>query len=120
METHDRSHGSRGAGKVLADLERERIPTVAQARADLLTREPEQKPEHAKEKAQEAVSLREEAQATPTQENAPGTPRRRFYAHARPRGMGHDSPPDDRAGADARTEPTHERHGWRWQIGKVD
>ena len=104
---------ARAVREKLADLERERIPTVAQARADLLTREPEQKPEHAKEKAQEAVSLREEAQATPTQENAPE------------RRAGGSMPTPDREAWDTtahqttapeRTpepEPTHERHGWR-------
>ncbi len=59
----------------LADLDREYIPTVAQARTDLLTCEPEQKPEHAKEMAQEAVSLREEPHRPPphrnTRQNAP-------------------------------------------------
>ena len=97
----------------LADLERERIPTVGQARADLLTRESEQKPEHAGEKAQEAVSLREEAQAAPTQENAPErraggsmlTPDREAWDAAASQTTAPERSPEP--------EPTAERRGWR-------
>ena len=95
----------------LADLDREHVPTVAQARADLLTRKPEQKPEHAEEhaeeRAQEAVSLREEPQAAPAPEHAPERP------------AGGSRPTDEReawhTAAPQATAPeaAHERHGLR-------
>ncbi len=85
----------RGSGRPLAD-------------ADLLTREPEQEPEHAEEKAQEAVSLREEPpQAAPAPENAPERP------------AGGSRPTDEReawrTAAPQATAPetAHERHGLR-------
>ncbi len=92
----------------LADLDREHVPTVAQARADLLTREPEQEPEHAEEKAQEAVSLREEPpQAAPALENAPERP----ADGSRPT----DEREAWRTAAPQATAPeaAHERHGLR-------
>ena len=92
----------------LADLDREHVPTVAQARADLLPHEPEQQPEHAEEKAQEAVSLREEPpQAAPAPEHAPERP------------AGGSRPTDEReawrTAAPQATAPetAHERHGLR-------
>lgn len=81
----------------LADLDREHVPTVAQARADLLTREPEQKPEHAEERAQD----------TPAPEHAP-------ERHA-----GGSTPTDEReawrtaAPQTTAPEAAHERHGLR-------
>jgi len=93
----------------LADLDREHVPTVAQARADLLTRkpEPEQQPEHAEERAQEAVSLREEPQAAPAPENAPERP----ADGSRPT----DEREAWRTAAPQATAPeaAHERHGLR-------
>lgn len=92
----------------LADLDREHVPTVAQARADLLPHEPEQQPEHAEEKAQEAVSLREEPpQAAPAPEHAPERP----TDGSRPtdeREAWHTAAPQATA-----PEAAHERHGLR-------
>lgn len=84
----------------LADLDREHVPTVAQARADLLTRqpEPEQQPEHAEEKR---------AQATPAPEHAPECP----AGGSRPtdeRGAWRTAAPQTTA-----PEAAHEWHGLR-------
>ena len=83
----------------LADLDHEHVPTVAQARADLLTHAPEQKLEHAEERAQD----------TPAQEQE----------HAPERHTGGSRPTDEReawrTAAPQATAPetAHERHGLR-------
>ncbi len=83
----------------LADLDREHVPTVAQARADLLTRkpEPEQQPEHAEERAQDTAAP-EHAPERPASGSRP-TDEREAWRTAAPQATA--------------LETAHERHGLR-------
>ena len=119
---------ARAVREKLADLERERIPTVAQARADLPQRQQEREQkrharaeaerEQAQERAQSTAQERPQEAVEQTQGQTPAKrpAERESAAQTFPEARATWETAAMQTTAPERTpepEPTHERHGWR-------